>query len=53
MLVGETGTGKSVLVQGFLNKLVATADKGVNPVLASFSAQTSAKNMQVYIYIYV
>jgi len=46
MLVGETGTGKSVLVQGFLNKLVATSEKGINPVLASFSAQTSARNMQ-------
>jgi len=46
MIVGETGTGKSTLVQGFLNKLVATSEVGINPVLASFSAQTSAKNMQ-------
>lgn len=43
MLVGETGTGKSVMVQGFLKRV----SEGVNTILASFSAQTSAKNMQV------
>ena len=43
MLVGETGTGKSVLVQDYLaNQLPETA----SAIAASFSAQTSARNMQ-------
>jgi dynein heavy chain len=43
MVVGETGTGKSVLVQGFLAR-VSTDRYG--SIQAAFSAQTSAKNIQ-------
>ena len=42
MLCGETGTGKSVLVQGFLTRMPDTCDS----IQAAFSAQTAAKNMQ-------
>ena len=44
MVVGETGTGKSVLVQGFLGRL--PSDR-YGSIQAAFSAQTAAKNMQV------
>ncbi len=50
MMVGETGTGKSVLVQGFLSRLPqqspAPGSPGFTSIQAAFSAQTSAKNMQ-------
>jgi len=42
MLIGETGTGKSVTVQAFLKKLPENASS----IQAAFSAQTSAANMQ-------
>ena len=42
MIVGETGTGKSVLVQGFLARLPHEK----SAIQAAFSAQTAAKNMQ-------
>ena len=42
LICGETGTGKSVLVQGFLTRMPDTA----NSIQAAFSAQTAAKNMQ-------
>ena len=43
MLVGETGTGKSVMVHGFLARQPA---ERCTTVQASFSAQTSARNIQ-------
>ena len=43
LLSGETGTGKSVLVQGFLARL--SGDR-FSSIQAAFSAQTAAKNMQ-------
>jgi dynein heavy chain, axonemal len=50
MMVGETGTGKSVLVQGFLSRLPqqspAPGSPGFTSIQAAFSAQTAAKNMQ-------
>ena len=45
MVVGETGTGKSVLVQGFLARPAATTT-AFGSIQAAFSAQTAAKNMQ-------
>ena len=42
LLSGETGTGKSVLVQGFLVRL----PDNYSSIQAAFSAQTKAKNMQ-------
>jgi dynein heavy chain len=42
MLIGETGTGKSVTVQAFLKLLPENA----NSIQAAFSAQTAAINMQ-------
>ena len=43
MVIGETGTGKSVLVQGFLARL---SSERYTSIQAAFSAQTSAKNIQ-------
>jgi dynein heavy chain len=40
---GETGSGKSVLVQGFLTRMNPDTS---NSIQAAFSAQTAAKNMR-------
>ena len=42
MIIGETGTGKSVTVQAYLKQLPENASS----IQAAFSAQTSALNMQ-------
>jgi len=43
---GETGVGKSVVIQNSLNKLAEKERDGIVPIALNFSAQTNSKQTQ-------
>ena len=48
LLMGESGVGKSVIVQQFLNATVAPEDAKFVTATSNYSAQTTPKNLRIF-----